>query len=168
MAWDAGANYVLENVYETLVTFDGSRADKFIPWLAESWTVSSDGLVYTFHLRTGIKFQDGTPFNATAVKYSLDRTILINAPDGPQFLLAPTETMAIKGAPRYYGAETIQNYNATEAKIYLAQEGVKVIDDYTVQILFEHPYAAAIATMAFASFGIISPAYVIQNCPGIA
>jgi peptide/nickel transport system substrate-binding protein len=88
MAWDAGANYVLENVYETLVTFDGSRADKFIPWLAESWTVSSDGLVYTFHLRTGIKFQDGTPFNATAVKYTLDRTLLINAPDGPQFLLA--------------------------------------------------------------------------------
>jgi peptide/nickel transport system substrate-binding protein len=69
-------------------------------------------------------------------------------------------------SPRYYSAETTENYNASEAKIYLAQEGVKVTDLYTVQITLEHPYAAAIATMAFASFGIISPSYVIKNCPG--
>ena len=58
-------------------------------------------------------------------------------------------------------------YNKEEARLYLAQEGVKVIDPYTVQITLEHPYAAAIATMAFASSAsIYSPSYIIKNCPG--
>ena len=167
LTWDAGGNIIFENVYETLVTFDGPRADKFIPWLAESWDVSPDGLAYTFHLRKGITFQDGTPFNASAVKFSFDRAVLINHPDGPQFLIAPSETLAIKGAPRYFNAETVHIYNASEVKTYLAQEGVKVIDDYTVQFTLEHPYAAAIATFAFASSAsIVSPSYVIKNCPG--
>jgi peptide/nickel transport system substrate-binding protein len=167
--WDAGGNIVFENVYETLVTFDGSHPDKFIPWLAESWEISPDGSVYTFHLRQGITFQDGTPFNATAVKFSIDRAILINHADGPQILIAAGETMAIKGGPRYFSAETSQNYNASEAKIYLAAGGVKAIDLYTVQITLEHPYAPAIATMAFSSApSIVSPSYVIANCPGSA
>jgi len=166
LSWDAGANYVMENVYETLVYYDGARADKFIPWLAQSWDVSPDGLVYTFHLRQGIMFQDGTPFNATAVKFSIDRAILINHEDGPQSLIAPSETMAIKGGPRYFVANTVHNYNASEAKIYLAAGGVKVIDPYTVQITLEHPYAAAIATMAFSVTAVVSPSFVIANCPG--
>ena len=168
-SWDDGANPIMENVYETLVTWDGRNASNFIPWLATSLPdVSPDGLVYTFHLRQGIMFQDGTPFNATAVKFSLDRAILMNVADGSQFLIAPNETMAIKGGPRYFNAETVSNYNATEAKIYLAQNGVKVIDLYTVQITLEHPYAAVIATMAFSVTGIVSPSYVTANCPGSA
>lgn len=47
------------------------------PLLATKWTVSPDGLSYTFTLRSGVKFSDGTPFNAAAVKWSLDR---INSP----------------------------------------------------------------------------------------
>ncbi len=168
LTWDAGGNYVMENVYEMLVYYDGSSPDKLIPWLAERWDVSSDGLTYTFHLRQGIKFHDGTPFNATAVKFSIDRAILVNHADGPEFLIAPQETMAIKGGPRYFTAETVSNYNASEAKIYLAQEGVKVLDLYMVQITLEHPYAPALATMAFTVTGIVSPSYVIANCPGSA
>ena len=168
LGWDAGTNVVLENVFEQLVTYDGPHADKFIPWLAESWDVSPDGLVYTFHLRQGITFQDGTPFDAAAVKFSFDRAILINHADGPQYLIAPRETMAIKGGPRYYEAPTTtKNYDPEEAKIYLAQEGVKVLDQYTVQFTLEHPYAAAIATFAFqSSASIVSPTYVKANCPG--
>lgn len=168
LSWDDGANPIIENVYETLVTWDGPSALKYVPWLAESWDVSPDGLVYTFHLRQGIMFQDGTPFNATAVKFSLDRAVLINHADGPEFLISPNETMAIKGAPRYSNAETVHNYNASEAKIYLTAGGVKVLDLYTVQITLEHPYAAVIATIAFSVTGIVSPSYVIANCPGSA
>jgi peptide/nickel transport system substrate-binding protein len=69
----AAENGVLPMVQacETLVIRD-SNGD-FVPGLAESWEVSPDGLSYTFHLRQGILFQDGTPFNAEAVKYNLDR-----------------------------------------------------------------------------------------------
>ena len=57
--------------YEGLYGFD--RAMKVVPVLAESHNVSPDGLVYTFTLRKGVKFHDGTDFDAAAVKVNLDR-----------------------------------------------------------------------------------------------
>jgi peptide/nickel transport system substrate-binding protein len=48
---------------------------KIEPWLAKSWTVSPNGLTYTFTLRDDVKFTDGTPFNAAAVKTNLDRVV---------------------------------------------------------------------------------------------
>jgi peptide/nickel transport system substrate-binding protein len=61
------------NVYEGLVQFaaDGS----VLPKLARSWDVSEDGLTYVFHLRGGVRFHDGSAFDAAAAKYSLDRAI---------------------------------------------------------------------------------------------
>mgnify|MGYP002628801621 CR=1 FL=1 len=59
------------NVFEGLTRFmaDGS----VVPGLAESWTISDDGLVYTFSLRDGVTFHDGTTMDAEDVKFSLDR-----------------------------------------------------------------------------------------------
>ena len=56
-------------VFEPLVinTAEGVR-----PWLAESWEISPDGRVYTFHLRRGVTFSDGTPFDAEAVRLNMD------------------------------------------------------------------------------------------------
>jgi peptide/nickel transport system substrate-binding protein len=52
------------------------------PALATKWVSSADGLTYTFILRSGVKYDDGTPFNSTDVKYSIDRGIQINDPNG--------------------------------------------------------------------------------------
>jgi len=62
---------MVDYVAETLTSLgpDG----KVQPWLAESWTLSPDGLTYTFKLRKGVVFHDGTPFDAKAVKWNLDR-----------------------------------------------------------------------------------------------
>lgn len=62
---------VYANLFEGLTRIDSSGAVK--PALAESWEVSEDGKTYTFKLRTGVKFHDGTDFNADDVKFSLDR-----------------------------------------------------------------------------------------------
>jgi peptide/nickel transport system substrate-binding protein len=61
------------NVYEGLVQFaaDGSA----LPRLALSWEISSDGLTYLFHLKNGVRFHDGSEFDAAAAKYSLDRIV---------------------------------------------------------------------------------------------
>ncbi|HKX17854.1 MAG TPA: ABC transporter substrate-binding protein [bacterium] len=48
---------------------------RFVPALAESWSISPDAKVYTFKLRRGVKFHDGTPFNADAVKFTMDRVV---------------------------------------------------------------------------------------------
>lgn len=167
--WGPRENIIMENAYETLLTWDGPTVTKVIPWLAQSMPdVSPDGLTYTFHLRQGILFQDGTPFNASAVKFSIDRAILINSANSPNYMVAYNETMAIKGGPEYAEySETTNNYNATAAKAYLAAGGVTVIDPYTVSITLEHPYAPALYTFAFTSvMSILSPSYIIAHCAG--
>lgn len=62
---------VLYNVFETLTKINADG--KVTPLLAESWEVSPDLRTYTFKLRRGVKFQNGEPFNAQAVKFSFDR-----------------------------------------------------------------------------------------------
>ena len=64
---------IVQMVVETLVRVDPQG--KVQPHLATSWQTSSDGLSWTFTLRSGIKFTDGEPFNAAAVKTSLDRDL---------------------------------------------------------------------------------------------
>ena len=62
---------VYYNMYDSLVAIDTTL--KIIPDLADSWEISSDGKTYTFHLHQGVKFHDGTDFNADAVKFNLNR-----------------------------------------------------------------------------------------------
>jgi len=64
------------NLYEGLTTLD--KDGRIQPLLATSWTVSPDGLTYTFKLRPGVRFHNGTPFDSSIVKFSLDRA---RAPD---------------------------------------------------------------------------------------
>jgi peptide/nickel transport system substrate-binding protein len=67
-------------VFETLVDVD--RQGNPVPLLAESWDASDDGLVYTIRLRDGIKFHDGTPFDAKAAKFALEWSMNNGAPYG--------------------------------------------------------------------------------------
>jgi peptide/nickel transport system substrate-binding protein len=62
-----------EMLYATLVRNDPSGADKVVPGLAEKWDVSKDGLTYTFHLRKGLKYSDGSPLTAADVVWNLER-----------------------------------------------------------------------------------------------
>jgi len=65
----------LNNIYETLIRVTPPGSDELFEYvLATGYTASEDGLEYTFTLRKGVKFHDGTPFTADAVKFSLERT----------------------------------------------------------------------------------------------
>ncbi len=66
---------VLSNLYEPLIWYQPWSSPAFQPGLATSWDSSNSSQTWTFHLRQGVKFHDGTTFNATAVKYSIERTI---------------------------------------------------------------------------------------------
>jgi peptide/nickel transport system substrate-binding protein len=65
------ATILLDNLYQGLVRLDASG--KIIPSLATSWDVAPDGTAFTFHLASGVKWHDGTPFSAQDVKFSWDR-----------------------------------------------------------------------------------------------
>lgn len=65
--------HIFESFVEEDLTKGGPDAPKIVPALAESWDVSPDGKSYTFHLRHNVKFHDGTPWNAEAAKFNMDR-----------------------------------------------------------------------------------------------
>ncbi len=79
---------VIDAVYEQLVTYqqDENGLLTIVPKLAESWDVSPDYKEYTFHLRQGVKFHDGEPYNAEAQKLAYERMASINA--GPAFMIS--------------------------------------------------------------------------------
>ncbi|MEW9836044.1 ABC transporter substrate-binding protein [Mesorhizobium marinum] len=81
------------NVFEGLTRI-GSRGE-VLPALAESWTVSDDGKVYTFKLRTGVKFHDGTDFDAADVKFTLDRARADDSTNAQKALFAAIESVDI-------------------------------------------------------------------------
>lgn len=70
---------LIVNLYDTLVAFADSSME-IEPALATKWETSEDGLIWTFHLREGVRFHDGTPFDADAVIFTLDRLRLDRHP----------------------------------------------------------------------------------------
>ncbi|MEM1583699.1 MAG: ABC transporter substrate-binding protein [Nitrososphaerota archaeon] len=79
-------------VYEPLLWYNPLE-NKFIPALAEKWEFSQDGLIWTFYLRKGVVFHDGTPFTAEAVKSALNRTITLG--QGAAFIWDPVEKIEV-------------------------------------------------------------------------
>jgi peptide/nickel transport system substrate-binding protein len=96
--YDIEGNTVILSVYEGLLKYKPDSTDT-IPALAESWEVSPDGLTYTFHLRSGVKFHDGTAFNAQAVKTSFQRRLDVGA--APSYMLEPVASMQTPDATTF-------------------------------------------------------------------
>ncbi|MEJ2024096.1 MAG: ABC transporter substrate-binding protein, partial [Deltaproteobacteria bacterium] len=67
---------IFYNIYQGLLRYPPGKTN-LVPGLAKSYTISTDGKEYTFQLRKGLKFTDGTPFDANAVKWSIDRVIAL-------------------------------------------------------------------------------------------
>jgi len=75
-AYDFHTWEIFYNIYQGLLDYEAGTT-KLIPGLATSYDISSDGKEYTFKLRKGLKFSDGTPFDAGVVKWSIDRVIAL-------------------------------------------------------------------------------------------
>ncbi len=78
---DGNSSVVQMQVYDTLVKFKKGTSE-LAPGLATSWAANKDSTQWTFTLRKGVKFSDGTPFNAAAVVYNINRWWDPAAPDG--------------------------------------------------------------------------------------
>jgi len=116
---------IIAGAAESLLFLDGDR--KFKPWLAESWEVSPDATAYTFKLRKDVTFQDGTPFNAAAVKWNFDRVVDPNYKPG--------------GA-----LASLTGYDSTE-----------VVDEYTAKVKFKAPNAPFLTYAASGPLAMVSP-----------
>ncbi|WP_250294363.1 ABC transporter substrate-binding protein [Streptomyces atroolivaceus] len=119
------------NIFDSLVVMDADG--RIGPWLATSWQISRDGRTYTFRLREGVRFHDGTALDAAAVKATLDHTV----------------------AP-----ETKSQYAAGLISMYT---GATVVDARTVRVALSRPYAPLLQVLSTATFGIQSPTALRAN-----
>jgi peptide/nickel transport system substrate-binding protein len=126
---------VCDNIFETLVQFKLGTTE-IEPGLAQSWTLADGGKTYTFKLRPGVTFHDGTPFNADAVVFSLMR----------------------QQDPKHeaYGYSKAWNYWNDMGMPTLVKSITK-IDDMTVEIKLAKPEAPFLANMAMQFASMVSP-----------
>jgi peptide/nickel transport system substrate-binding protein/glutathione transport system substrate-binding protein len=127
-ATDNPSEMVNRIIYEGLVEFDQNLNIK--PMLAESWDIKDNGTTYVFHLRKGVFFQDGTPFDAYAVKTNFDRVL--------------NSTLKL------------QRYSLYAPII----SSVEVIDNYTVAFHLKMPFGAFLNDLAHGAGLIISPTLI--------
>lgn len=128
---------VYDRLIECITTAPGKSA--LVPGLATKWDVSKDGKVYTFHLRKGVKFQNGEEFTARDVVYTFDRmldpkTKALNT-DILDFVLGAQDRMDGKAA---------------------TTAGLKALDKYTVQITLAKPFVPFLAIMASPQASILN------------
>ncbi len=109
-------------IFDGLVELDPVSLE-VVPAVAESWDVSEDQLVYTFHLRKGVKFHNGREVKADDFQYTFERTL---SPD-----TASPRTWVLKYVK---GAD---EFNSGSTKTI---EGVEVVDDYTLKLTAKEPY----------------------------
>jgi ABC-type transport system substrate-binding protein len=129
------SGFVMSTLYDSLLRYKPGTT-QVAPGIAQSWETSADGLTYTFHLRKGVKFSDGTPLDAKAVIWNVDR--LLN-----------------KANPQY-----IYNTGPVEGYIdftYGAVASYKAIDDDTVEFKFKRPSAPFLNSLAMVWNGLVSP-----------
>jgi len=125
-SWDLGA--AVSSVYDPLV-YTGEDGE-IKPGLAESWEVSDDQTSYTFKLREGVIFHDGTPFNAEAVKFNFDR-------------IADPETKS------QFAVVLLGPYESSE-----------VIDEVTVKVNLSEPFAFFLERLGLPYMAMASPAAI--------
>ncbi|MFX1481854.1 MAG: ABC transporter substrate-binding protein [Promethearchaeota archaeon] len=143
---------ILELTYECLVNFKDDSVNDMEGKLATSWEVSENRLTYTFNLRQGVIFHDGTVFNAYVMKYSLDRAVIMNP------------YLPMGGEPAYGLQRAIKGESwLPDAEAYLEAGGIVVIDDYTLEINLEAPYADFIHVLASLVASAVSPVAVIEH-----
>jgi ABC-type transport system substrate-binding protein len=121
------AVYVMQNLFQSLVTVNEEL--EIVPELAESWEVKEGGQTYVFRLRQGVKFHDGTPFDAAAVKWNFER------------LFDPEEKAVMRA---YFGA--VASVDVIDAQT------LKLTQKYPSQMVLP-----ALASYGLAGFMLISP-----------
>jgi peptide/nickel transport system substrate-binding protein len=128
------SGFIMATVFDSLVSYKPGTTE-VAPGLAKSWDISPDGLTYTFHLRTGIKFHDGTPFNAAEYIKTLDRQLKKDDPNS------------------IYNTGPVEGY---EDFTFSSVASYSALDDSTVQFKLKEPSAAFLNSLAMVWNGVVS------------
>jgi oligopeptide transport system substrate-binding protein len=137
--------FILKDLFEGLTVYDS--AGKIVPGAAESWTLSDDGTVYTFKLRSDAKWSDGSPVTASDFVYSFQRVEDPKTAAGYANILYPIKN-----------AEAVN-----KGTVPLDQLGLKAVDDKTLQVTLERPTPFFLELMAHQTALPVSKASIDKN-----
>ncbi|TDC48266.1 ABC transporter substrate-binding protein [Jiangella ureilytica] len=143
---------VIYQVYETLVALEPGTTE-VVPGLAEEWEISDDGLTYTFHLREGVTFHDGEPFNAEAVCFNFDRWYNFT---GPQQ----------SGDVSYYWQTVFGGFATADLESSPATSrygSCEATDEFTATLNLTEPSSALLAGLVLPPFSIASPTAIEEG-----
>jgi len=170
--YESFGSWVQYNIYETLYTYpwDSDVTDPDVPLLAADVPLLSvDGLNYTIELREDITFHDGTPFNASCVKWNVERAMKIFYPDGPVWMLAEPLAGGVAVEDAAFGEGPSSTEFADAFDNWVATSGaIEVIDTYTIRFVLEAPYTAFIAAMTYEVGAMMSPSYALAHASDAA
>lgn len=143
---------VAQQIFEGLVTFKPGTIE-VVPGLAESWTTSADGKAWTFHLRKGVKFTDGTPFNGAAVCANFDRWYHWKG------ALLQNQSLSYYWQTVFGGFATRDNPEAPPKSLYQSCEAT---DDSTAVVHLTEASSAFLPALTLPAFGMQSPTALQQ------
>ncbi|MER3483340.1 MAG: ABC transporter substrate-binding protein, partial [Meiothermus sp.] len=137
--------YAQRQIYDTLVDFKPGSTDP-VPGLALSWSASADGKTWTFRLRPGVKFQDGTDFDAEAVKFNINRW------------WDPKDPSRINAAANYeiWG----ELFGGPKGDPGSLLSDIQVVNKTTIRFVLSSPFPAFPSAIGSGYFGIASPAAI--------
>ena len=161
-AWD-----IIPNIYQGLLWYNGSSTDTYVQVLADSWTASPDGMSYTFHLRSGVTFSNGDPFNAYVMWYSIYRVLLMN--QGPSWILAQNLGTANITDSMLNSIDYTNPSSSQLATMSAASNSVQVVDQQTIKFNLGHgfngpnPYPGFLATLTVPTASAVDPKVITAN-----
>ncbi|MCX6079510.1 MAG: ABC transporter substrate-binding protein [Chloroflexi bacterium] len=175
LAYDTASGEIIQNVYSTLVFYDGEATDKFVPMLAESWTTSADGTSWVFKIRKGVKFHDGAELTASDVAYSFQRGLLQGGTSSPQWLLTEpffgvgTDDISVVVDPNgtlYDDREALSKFDAVAVKAACEKTKAAIVADDaagTVTMTLAQGWGPFLATIAQSWGSILEQKWVVAN-----
>jgi len=146
---DGNSFMICDNLYEALVAYK-DESTELEPGLAESWQISADGKTYTFALRKGVKFHDGTPFNADAVVFSIGRMMKNR---NLKFFGKGWDIPAQERTPEYWVSMEMDG----------TIDSIEATDESTVVFKLKRVEAPFLANMGMDFADIISPTAFTNN-----
>ncbi|GAA5533123.1 ABC transporter substrate-binding protein [Deinococcus aluminii] len=146
-SYDTGSGQIVENLYETLVTYKGNSLSELEPLLATKWEMSDGGKTYRFTLRDGVKFHSGNPFKCADAEYTFRRNLVTNTSQSGNWFLSES----LLGTP--------QNANDDKSITWDKIANAVKCDGETLVFTLPKPDPAFLAKLAYSGQGIVDSAH---------
>ncbi len=165
VSYDIYGASVEQNVYEPLIWYNGTNGQDPVPWLAQSYQLSSDGKTMDITLRNGIKFADGETLNSSGVWFSYNRLLVFDgsAPIGHGTQASWIVQQLLNSSLSTTLCACAQTYGPSYTKAALGEHFVEMTGPLSVRLHIMNPQGATPYLLSNLWANILAPDYVMQH-----